>query len=330
MSSETYQIQPAVSFNASRIEKSGLYGVPQPVEDVRNHYYRVFSSQIQCLLDQKKPKPKNSIKGLLNPRRVFRYKFNNDIFRVKESKPTHNTTYIFLLDASSSMTEMDKYTPGSANGKYIQYIQHATAIVSAFALASRKVLGKDSLPIEVLSKTFNSVDFVGMDLPLNGTPFLTRVFSSSVPLTNSHTRKLFDGLKNPEDALLSVCCNCPIVGSSGGSQGSWTPEPLVFPAVADFIKNKVTTKNVTIVNLSDGLPMFTLTDTTNGAGYGMLSGMIHRMYNMNLRGVPMVNLLFGGIHEKDAQMYPGHTHFATGSLAPKLMGILKTILNAEV
>tara|TARA_R110000803_G_scaffold5005_6_gene16728 strand:- start:249 stop:902 length:654 start_codon:yes stop_codon:yes gene_type:complete len=142
---------------------------------------------------------------------------------------------------------MDSRVPISVGSKkeIIRAMSASNAVVSAFAKSIKEVV-KDEIKIEVFTKSCADVDANGM-LGIHGSfPSLTRVYSNSKG-------------KKDYDRLLGLDTTTPlgIKYSHRGdneyqSTGSSTPEYAVLPALFDWIKKNVTTKNVILFNITDG------------------------------------------------------------------------------
>ena len=229
-----------------KVDTSHLFGAPvsENLVDIRNYFNHKFNQKINLLLESKRPRKSYSTKGKLCSRKLYQTPFNDNVFTKFNHIPTSDTTIVFLLDASGSM---DSRVPISVGGKkeIIRAMSASNAVVSAFAKSIKEVV-KDEIKIEVFTKSCADVDANGM-LGIHGSfPSLTRVYSNSKG-------------KKDYDRLLGLDTTTPlgIKYSHRGdneyqSTGSSTPEYAVLPALFDWIKKNVTTKNVILFNITDG------------------------------------------------------------------------------
>ena len=212
--------------------------------DIRNYFNHKFNQKINLLLESKRPRKSYSTKGKLCSRRLYQTPFNDNVFTKFNHIPTSDTTIVFLLDASGSMDSRVPISVGSKK-EIIRAMSASNAVVSAFAKSIKEVV-KDEIKIEVFTKSCADVDANGM-LGIHGSfPSLTRVYSNSKG-------------KKDYDRLLGLDTTTPlgIKYSHRGdneyqSTGSSTPEYAVLPALFDWIKKNVTTKNVILFNITDG------------------------------------------------------------------------------
>ena len=201
-------------------------------EDVlqyREELFRKFVRNMTSLLESQKPKKYSSNRGLLDPRKLYRYQMDDNVFYKKTSTPNSDTTFVFLVDASGSMQGI------CDNDRSLSRIQVCGAICSAFAKANKAVLG-NKIKMEVFTKTdggqcFNS--FVKGYVPI-----LSRVFSNTKNDTDW-------------DKLCRLSTSAPLK-VDGRYTGSYTPEFLLLPALMEWAKKNLTTKNMVVVNLTDG------------------------------------------------------------------------------
>ena len=230
----------------AKVDTSHVFdaNVSDNLVDIRNYFNHKFNQKINLLLESKRPRKSYSTKGKLCSRKLYQTPFNDNVFTKFNHIPTSDTTIVFLLDASGSM---DSRVPISVGGKkeIIRAMSASNAVVSAFAKSIKEVV-KDEIKIEVFTKSCADVDANGM-LGIHGSfPSLTRVYSNSKG-------------KKDYDRLLGLDTTTPlgIKYSHRGdneyqSTGSSTPEYAVLPALFDWIKKNVTTKNVILFNITDG------------------------------------------------------------------------------
>lgn len=241
------------------------------VRSLRDWYYEKFKRHISLLLEQKKNRKVASEKGYLNPRALYKYKFSDNIFQKMIRTQSSDTTIIFLIDGSGSMSSSYD-TPIGA----IEAISICGAVASAFAKANRTVL-KNQIPVEVFVKSAPSVWGSSLTGTQNGgIVTLSRVFSSK-------------GRTDDFDRLLKLTTESPIVDKDGHHDGSYTSEYAVLPALNKWIKKNVKTKKCIVFNLTDGEAYCTLgTD-----GYQFRSEDTKAMRIKYLRGMPNLTLMLG-------------------------------------
>ena len=198
----------------------------------REELYSKFTRNMTALLESKKPKRYNSNRGLLDPRKLYRFKMDDNVFYKKTSTPNSDTTFVFLVDASGSMS--NRMNVGD-NETYLNRIEVCGAICSAFAKANKTVLG-NKIKMEVFTKSEGGVVFNSF---VKGyVPVLSRVFSNTKNDTDW-------------DKLCKLDCSAPIK-ENGSRTGSYTPEFLLLPTLMQWAKKNLTTKNMVIINLTDG------------------------------------------------------------------------------
>ena len=204
----------------------------------REELFGKFTRQITQLLESKKPKKISTRKGLLDTRRVYRHNFDEQVFARKTSIPSSDTTFVFLIDNSGSMNsclgeEMNN----------LSAIDGANAVVSAFCKANKVVLNNE-IKVEVFYKSTPCRDMSGF---VKGqVPMLTRVFSNVQGDTDW-------------DKILDVGTNAPVM-ANGSPVGSLTPEFLLLPALTEWMRKNITTKQVMVINLTDGSVQHTFKD----------------------------------------------------------------------
>ena len=214
-------------------DKEALYKKHKPpVKSYREELFRKFTRNMTALLEAREPKRYQSNRGLLDPRKLYRHQMDDSVFYKKTSVPKSDTTFLFLIDTSGSMSG---YTSTEYEDYNLDRIEIANAIVSAFAKANKVVLN-NKIKMEVFTKSeagevFNS--FVKGYVPI-----LSRVFSN---------------VKNDTDwdKILDLETSAPITINERAS-GSYTPEFLLLPALLEWCRKNITTKNMVIINLTDG------------------------------------------------------------------------------
>lgn len=213
--------------------KDVLFGkVHNHVKGYREELFRKFTRNMTSLLEAKKPKKYQSNRGLLDPRKLYRYQMDDSVFYKKTSVPKSDTTFVFLIDASGSMC-------GSTSIEYddesLDRIEVCGAIVSAFAKANKAVLG-NKIKTEVFTKSEGGEVF--NNFVKGYVPILSRVFSNVKNDTNW-------------DKLLGLQTSAPLKKGKR-AVGSYTPEFLLLPAMMEWAKKNLTTKNMVVINLTDG------------------------------------------------------------------------------
>jgi len=219
---------PKLSF-----DKTAMFRRPQlNVIGYRETLFNKFARNMTALLEAQTPKRYSSNRGLLDTRKLHRYQTDDNVFYKKTSVPTSDTTFVFLVDASGSMSNS---TSAEHNGQSLNRLELCSAICSAFAKANKAVLG-NRIKMEVFTKSeggevFNS--FVKGYVPI-----LSRVFSNTKNDTDW-------------DKMLGLQTTAPL---RRGTQrtGSYTPEFLLLPALMQWARKNLTTKNMVVINLTDG------------------------------------------------------------------------------
>jgi len=255
-------------------------GIEDKVMEYREELFSKFARNMTGLLESKRPKRYNSNRGLLDPRKLYRHQMDDSVFYKKTSTPNSDTTFVFLVDASGSMS--NSQCVGN-NENYLSRIDVCGAICSAFAKANKTVLG-NKIKMEVFTKTeggevFNS--FVKGYVPI-----LSRVYSNVKHDTDW-------------DKLLRLETSAPLT-RGGRKSGSYTPEFLLLPTVMQWARKNLTTKNMVIVNLTDGevVHQFIPRDSLEAYQDSKYSVKTYRAYDEDtkalrikyLRGVPNTTL----------------------------------------
>ena len=241
------------------------------VTRLRDYYFNRFKRHISLLLEQKKTRQVSSNKGLLNSRALHKYQFSDNIFTKSIKNVSADTTILFLIDGSGSMTQTESTPVG-----YCERIQLCTAVASAFAKANRVVLG-NKIPVEVFVKSAPPTWGDQLTGTNNGAiTILSRVFSS-------HKNN------NDYDSLLNVSCNSPIVSEGGYFDGSYTSEFAVLPALMQWMKKNVRTKKCIVFNLTDGEAYCTI-----GVDNHQFRSEDNKAMRLKyLRGIPNLTLMMG-------------------------------------
>ena len=273
-------------------DKEVLFGKVAPhVKGYREELFRKFARNMTSLLESRKPRKYQSNRGLLDPRKLYRYQMDDNVFYKKTSVPKSDTTFVFLIDASGSMS-------GSTSIKYgdrdLDRIEVCGAIVSAFAKANKAVLG-NKIKMEVFTKSEGGEVFSSF---VKGfVPILSRVFSNIKNDTNW-------------DKLLGLQTSAPL--RKGDRRcGSYTPEFLLLPALMEWARKNLTTRNMVVINLTDGEVVHQFVPKESIAAYEANAYIrTYRAYDEDtkalrikyLRGVPNTTLfLSSGYRSQDSQ-----------------------------
>tara|TARA_R110000824_G_scaffold148_4_gene543 strand:- start:4058 stop:4957 length:900 start_codon:yes stop_codon:yes gene_type:complete len=283
--------------------------VENSVVELRNSLYGKFTRQIGLMLESKRPRKQNSTKGRLNTRVAYRHPFSDNIFSKHEHIPSSDTTVIMLIDGSGSMESH------VADG--ISRIECCSAVCSAFAKSVKTVL-KDQLKVEIFVKSAPSVR--GKDIGVEGAfPVLTRVYSNA---KNS---------KGDFDRLLKLGTYCSLADKdSKRGLGSYTAEYSVLPALFDWTKENITTKNIIVFNMTDGATYCTL----GGRDYHLDNEDTMKLGVKYLRGVPNMTLLMGDeLNTQTAQSIYGNNVIPSdsqGNFVPAMFKNLTRLVSESI
>ena len=263
-------------------DSNSSYGNRKESIALRNYLFEKFKRHITLLLEQKKTRKVASRKGYLNPRVLYKYSFSDNVFQKSINHQSSDTTIVFLIDGSGSMESLVNTPVGQVTA-----MEMCGAVASAFAKANDIVL-KGKIPIEVFIKSAPSVSDESLTGTKNGgLVTLTRVFSS-------HTRvKDFD-------KLCTLRPRSPIVDEDGYSDGSYTSEYAILPALNKWIKGNVKTKKCIVFNLTDGETYCTI----GNDGFQFRNQDTKAMRLKYLRGLPNVTLM---LNER-SDRYGGSDH----------------------
>lgn len=257
----------------------------------RDELFNKFARNMTSLLESQKPKRYTSNRGLLDPRKLYRHQMDDNVFYKKTSTPNSDTTFVFLVDASGSMSAG---TNVSYKESVLSRLDVCGAICSAFAKANKVVLG-NRIKMEVFTKTeagscFNS--FVKGHVPI-----LSRVFSN---------------VKNDVDwdKLCSLETTAPLRRGTSRA-GSFTPEFLLLPTLMEWARKNLTTKNMVIINLTDGEVVHQFVPKESVEQYATSNSPRYiKTYRAQdedtkslrikyLRGVPNITLFLSGWHTSE-------------------------------
>ena len=112
-----------------RFDKEALFKKHKPyVKNYREELFRKFTRNMTALLESREPKRYQSNRGLLDPRKLYRHQIDDSVFYKKTSVPKSDTTFLFLIDTSGSMSG---YTSTEYEDYNLDRIEIANAIVSA-------------------------------------------------------------------------------------------------------------------------------------------------------------------------------------------------------
>tara|TARA_Y100000004_G_scaffold196910_1_gene268712 strand:+ start:453 stop:1409 length:957 start_codon:yes stop_codon:yes gene_type:complete len=266
-------------------DKDVLFSQPrEAVLGYREQLFNKFARNMTSLLESQRPKRYSSNRGLLDTRRLYRHQMEDNVFYKKTNTPSSDTTFVFLVDASGSMNAS---TDVRYNDEWFSRIEVCNAIVSAFAKANKAVLN-NRIKMEVFTKTEGGTIFNSF---VKGyVPILSRVFS------NVHG-------DTDWDKLCGLDTTAPVTKGDKRGVGSYTPEFLTLPALMQWAKKNITTKNMVVVNLTDGdvVHQFVPRESIEKYKEDRYAVSCYRAYNEDtkalrikyLRGVPNLTLFLG-------------------------------------
>ena len=259
-----------VAFDADAIFSSSV--TPQ-LHSYREELFGKFARHITRLLESNKPKKVVSKKGLLNTRSLYKHTFDDNVFYKKTQIPSSDTTIVFLIDNSGSMC--------SRGRENFSAIENCNAVVSAFCKANKVCLNNE-IKTEVFYKSTPCRDMSGF---VKGqVPILTRVFSNVKNDTNW-------------DKILKVDTHAPVT-HDGQPTGSLTPEFLLLPALTEWMRKNITTKNVVVVNLTDGSVQHSFTqdigvEGSRGRSFYATDNDTKTLRIKYLRAIPHITMFLG-------------------------------------
>jgi len=290
----------------------------------RESLFTKFAHNMTSLLESQRPKRYSSNRGLLDTRKLHRYQTDDNVFYKKTSVPSSDTTFVFLVDASGSMTNR---TNIEHNGRSLNRLDVCGAICSAFAKANKAVLG-NRIKMEVFTKTEAGEIF---DSFVKGyVPILSRVFSNTKNDTDW-------------DKMCRLNASAPIMKHDRAT-GSYTPEFLLLPALMEWARKNLTTKNMVLINLTDGevvhqfIPQESIEEfKKNSYGVGSFRATDEDTKSLRikyLRGVPNTTLYMTGYSssewetERIADMYGTNAISASDdTFDTELFKTLNTLIN---
>jgi len=288
--------------------------VSSNVVNARDIMEQMFSKKINLLLESKRPRKSYSTKGKLCSRRLYQTPFNDNVFTKHNNIPTSDTTIVMLIDASGSMDGTVNINLGT-EGYRISQLQACNAVVSAFAKSVDRVTN-NAIKLEVFTKTSADISDSNI-LGMKGAfPALTRVFTN--------TRKKMD-----VNRILQLDTMSPIIRKrdDGGREGigSSTPEYAVLPALFNWIKKNVTTKNVVVFNLTDGDTYSMINNVSIGNEF------TQQMREKYLRHTENVTLYIDGEETPEAKQVYGNNLIGTdGDFITPMFDTLIKIFNKSI
>jgi len=288
--------------------------ISSKVVQLRNILQEQFNKKINLLLESKRPRKAYSTKGKLCSRKLYQTPFNDTVFSKHINNPTSDTTIIMLIDASGSM-ENGTYVHAGGETFNLERIQICNAVVSAFANSISRVVN-DQIKLEVFTKT--SADTASGNMGIKGAfPNLTRVYSNTRKSKKATTERIL-GLKTRSPMMKKF-----EDGRTYGI-GSSTPEYAVLPALHNWIKKNVTTKNVVIFNLTDGDTYCSVNERQIGNDFTKL------MREKYLRHIDNVTLYIDGEATEEAKHIYGDNVIGTDGdfVAPMFNELIKIFNNA--
>ena len=145
---------------------------------------------------------------------------------------------------------------------------------------------------------------------------LTRVFTNS-------------GKRMDEDVILKLDTTSPILKREANGRlcriGSSTPEYAVLPALFNWIKKNVTTKNVVVFNLTDGDTYSVIGDVNIGNEF------TKQMREKYLRHTENITLYIDGDASEDAKLIYGDNLIGTdGDFVTPMFDTLIKIFNKSI
>ena len=288
--------------------------VSSNVVNARDIMEQMFSKKINLLLESKRPRKSYSTKGKLCSRRLYQTPFNDNVFTKHNHIPTSDTTIVMLIDASGSMDGTVNINLGT-EGYRMRQLEACNAVVSAFAKSVDRVTN-NAIKLEVFTKT--SADIADSNiLGMKGAfPALTRVFTNS-------TKRM------DVDRILQLDTMSPIIRKREDGErdgiGSSTPEYAVLPALFNWIKKNVTTKNVVVFNLTDGDTYSMINNVSIGNEF------TQQMREKYLRHTENVTLYIDGEESSESKKVYGNNIIGTdGDFITPMFDTLIKIFNKSI
>ena len=197
-----------------------------------------FKRHINMLAERKGSDTEHARGGSLDMSRLYRHTYDDNIFQTTVEAREGDSTIIFLIDASGSMNSRINLPPmpGQRSCARTTRFEYCNIIVSAFTKAVGEALG-NNLRIEVMSKGSDDIATRGGS-GCRGVS-LSRTYSSL------HQK---GSASEGYDGILQVLAK----NATGG--GNNTPELLVLPGLKRWIGENIMSKNIMVVNLTDGQP----------------------------------------------------------------------------
>jgi len=287
-----------------------IYPNKTPCEDVlsyRNFLLNKFRRNIGLLLESKRPRVQHTTKGRLDTRKVYKYPVTDNIFKTYNKIPTSDTTFVLLIDGSGSMG----CWAVEHNNTKLTRLEVVNSVCSAFGKAIHEVT-KDEIKLEIFVKSAPCISpmnsFVEGDFVT-----LTRVYSNTKKFSNERC-----------DRILSITSNSPIELNNGSEVGSGTPEFAVIPGLVRWMKKNIVTKNIAILNLTDGETFCVV-----GNGFQFRGEHTTKLSTKYLRGIPNSTLLVGKNcnREEYLKTYGKNIVFSDDGFDNKLFRLLMMMVN---
>jgi len=287
-----------------------LKNVSPQMRECRDILYRNFSNQIGLLLESKRPRQQHSFRGRLDTRRAYRTPFTDIVFHKNISNPSSDTTIVMLIDGSGSMCSSIELF-----GKPMSRMDGCNVVCSAFCKAVNDVLG-NQVKVEVFVKSSPDVMSEGVGCKDGAFVTLTRAFSN----VTKHKQ-------NP-DNLMSLRPMSPIE-VDGEDWGSTTPEYAIIPALVQWMKKNVQTKNIVLLNMTDGEAYSSIGAT----GFTFRNNENKQMRIKYLRGLSNLTLFVGrDLNRKDAEDIYGTNIVCANddTFVNKMFGVLLKEIGASL
>mgnify|MGYP003675562356 FL=1 len=294
-------------FDGGAVFDKQLLVNPNPtIVNYRDNLSQKFNRQMGLLLESKRPRKVYTSKGRLSTNRAYRFPFSDNIFQQHNSTPKTDTTFVMLVDGSGSMNcHAHDY-----EGERLSRLEVCSSICSAFAKSTQQVL-KNELKFHVFLKSAPSVY---NDEYRGSFATLTRV------LTN-------EGSVNDFDSILALDGSSPLYqirdkDSKKMKDGSFTSEFSVLPALVKWLSKNITTKNVVIINLTDGESYCRL--GTDDAVFQFGNEGTRQLRIKYLRGIPNLTMMIGREMKDDAfkEIYGEDSFVAEDGFETKLFSTL--------
>lgn len=251
-----------------------------------------------------KKKTKYSKRGKISSNKLYKYSFDNNIFKKVENKYEHfDISFIFLVDISGSMASACQ----APSGDVLSRLDLSKAIMKAITNSISKTL-KGKVKIEILLKSAPDVPFNDLGSP----GFLSWVYSSdSKHLDSNIIDKInfFNPLKS--------------------KRWSSTPELLLAKGVLFFLKKFVKTKNSIIINLTDGDTFCRLQSKgTSEVPYSWGCESNTKCLKKYFKGFPFISIIIDPLSSKDTKGYINPVMANGNTFATKFRTVLTKMVNS--